>query len=341
MTVDFATARRTKVTEIPVIDISALVESGKTAEVAREIHDAATKVGFFYLSGHGIAQHLLDGAFAVARDFFALPEAEKDSVRVDTSQRGWMAGGMSRMQGSVTHDLKEVFFWGTEVPCDHPDLLAGKPLVAENKWPDAAFPRLRSELMPYHEAACGVGRKVLSAIATGFDTPKDFFDSRYDFPLARGQLVYYPPSTAGDEAEQRFGVAPHTDFGVLTLLLQDMNGGLQVQNRSGEWIEAPPIPGTLVCNIGDLLQLWTNDRFISTLHRVVNRSGKARYSIPVFFDPNSDTLVDPRDLGAAMPKHRPVVAGEHIVGRNKKSFAQYRPAESKESSTGVGFSNDA
>ncbi|GAG49576.1 unnamed protein product, partial [marine sediment metagenome] len=92
--------------------------------------------------------------------------------------------------------------------------------------------------------------------------------------------VYYPPSKAGDEAEERFGVAPHTDFGVLTLLLQDNSGGLQVQSKSGEWIEAPPIPGTLVCNIGDLLARWSNNRFASTLHRVVNRSTNARYSIP-------------------------------------------------------------
>lgn len=115
-----------------------------------------------------------------------------------------------------------------------------------------------------------------------------------------------------------------SDFGVLTFLLQDSSGGLQVQTRSGEWIQAPPIPGTLVCNIGDLLQRWSNDRFISTVHRVINRSASARYSTPVFFDPNSDTIVDPRDLGADAPIHRPVVAGEHIAGRNEKSFSQHR-----------------
>jgi isopenicillin N synthase-like dioxygenase len=152
----------------------------------------------------------------------------------------------------------------------------------------------------------------------------DFFETYYELPLARGQLVYYPPSRDIDEADQRFGVAPHTDFGVLTFLLQDDSGGLQIQTRGGEWVEAPPIPGTLVCNIGDLLQRWSNDRFVSTVHRVINRSGNARYSIPVFFDPNSSTIVDPRDLGAKVPVYRPVVAGEHIAGRNKKSFAQHR-----------------
>lgn len=324
MTDDFGAARALEMTEIPVIDISALVDTGETGDVALAIHDAAKRVGFFYLSGHGISQHLMDQAFAVTRDFFTMPETMKSSVAVDTSQRGWMKSGMSTMEGAATHDLKEVFFWGTEVPPDHPDLLAGKPMVAENKWPDAVLPQLRSELTPYYTAVCSIGRKVLTAIAAGFDVPKNFFEHRYDFPLARGQLVYYPPSTVSDEAEQRFGVAPHTDFGVLTFLLQDNSGGLQIQTRSGEWIEAPPIPGTLVCNIGNLLQRWSNDRFISTVHRVVNRSNNARYSIPVFFDPNSNTIVDPLDLGADKPIHLPVVAGEHIAGRNKNSFAQYR-----------------
>ena len=319
---DFAAARATEITEIPVIDISALVETGEIDAAARAIHEAAATVGFFYLSGHGIPQGLMDDAFAVARDFFALPEADKATVAVDETQRGWMATGMSRMQGSATHDLKEVFFWGTEIPPGHADL--GKPLIAQNKWPDAAFPRLRAELTPYYGAVCDVGRRVLSAIAAGFDAPADFFESRYEMPLARGQLVYYPPSTEDHEAEQRFGVAPHTDFGVLTFLLQDSNGGLQVRTRSNEWIEAPPIPGTLVCNIGDLLQRWSNDRFVSTVHRVINRSGRARHSIPVFFDPHTDAVVDPRDLGAAEPKHDPVKAGEHIAGRNRKSFSQYK-----------------
>lgn len=206
------------------------------------------------------------------------------------------------------------------------DVVAGKPLVAVNQWPDVAYPRLRNDLIPYYDAICGVAHQVMSALARSLDRPADFFAQAYEKPLARGQLVYYPPSTATDEAEERFGVAAHTDFGVLTFLLQDMNGGLQVKLKSGEWVEAPPIPDTLVCNIGDLLARWSNDRFASTLHRVINRSGRARYSIPLFFDPHTDTVVDPRDLGVAEADclYPPVKAGEHIAGRNKKSFAQFK-----------------
>lgn len=322
----FANAEIVDTDQIPVIDISSTIDGSDIKSVATQIHKAATEIGFFYIKGHGIDQSLMNQTFNVAKDFFDLPENDKRSIAVNTDQRGWMAQGMSRLQGSATHDLKEVFFWGTEVSDDNPDLIAGHPLVAKNRWPDRVFPRLQTELRPYYEAVCRVGGSVMSAVAVSLGAPPDFFASRYVSPLARGQMVYYPPSTGADEMEQRFGVAPHTDFGVLTLLLQDQSGGLQVRRRDGVWIEAPPIKGTLVCNIGDLLQRWSNDRYASTVHRVINRSSCARYSIPVFYDPNTMTRVDPTDFGisTAQSVHKPVLAGAHIAGRNSKSFAQFK-----------------
>jgi len=323
---DFAQAAATDAATIPVIDVSPALDGSDIETVARAIHGAATTHGFFYISGHGIPQALMDQAFAVSRAFFALPQEKKASVAVDTKQRGWMAQGMSRLAGAKTHDLKEVFFWGAETAADDPDVLANKPMVAVNQWPEAEFPALRRDLLPYYNAVCDVARHVMAAIAVSLDQAADRFAPHYAKPLARGQLVYYPPSTQQDEREERFGVAPHTDFGVLTLLLQDDSGGLQVQSKSGGWIEAPPIPRTLVCNIGDLLARWSNNRFASTVHRVVNRTSNARYSIPVFFDPYTDTVVDPVDLGVA-PENSlfpPITVGEHIQGRNKASFAQYK-----------------
>ena len=230
---------------------------------------------------------------------------------------------MNKEQKHTTY--KEVFFWGAETDEMGADLLEGKPLVAVNQWPTKTFPELQTELMPYYNAVCHVARQVMSAIAVSLNQPHDFFNTCYQKPLAQGQLVYYPPSTTSDEAEHRFGVEPHTDFGVLTLLLQDDSGGLQVKNLTGDWIEAPQIPGTLVCNIGDLLERWSNRRFKSTLHRVINRTENARYSIPIFFDPHTDTIIDPIDLGVAKQDSAfdPVKAAEHIAGRNRKSFKQY------------------
>lgn len=323
---DFATARSSDAATIPVIDISGCLSGVDIQPVADAIHNAATQHGFFYIAGHGIPQALMDQAFAVSRDFFALSARQKATIAVDTHQRGWMAQGMSHLDGAATHDLKEVFFWGRETDANDPDISANKPMVALNQWPTESFPRLQDELTPYYQAVCDVGRKVMAAVAVSLGQSADFFDACYAKPLARGQLVYYPSSTAADDAAERFGVAPHTDFGVLTLLLQDDSGGLQVQSAADEWIEAPPIPGTLVCNIGDLLARWSNDRFASTLHRVINRTPHARYSIPVFFDPHTDTVVDPLDLGASTQSrvYDPVTVGDHISRRNKKSFSQYK-----------------
>ncbi|MEP4766637.1 MAG: 2-oxoglutarate and iron-dependent oxygenase domain-containing protein [Roseibium sp.] len=325
MTSDFAAARSTDSLSIPVIDISGAISGDDIESVAAALHRAATDHGFFYISGHGIDPQLMDQAFAVSKAFFDLPGKDKDVVAVNTKQRGWMAQGMSHLQGAKTHDLKEVFFWGTELAADDEDVVAGKPMCAVNQWP-VTFPRLNTELIPYYDAVCAVARRVMAVVAVSLDKPSDFFDAAYAKPLARGQLVYYPASTEADEAEERFGVAPHTDFGVLTILLQDDSGGLQVRAKSGDWIEAPPIPGTLVCNIGDLLARWTNNRFASTVHRVINRSKGARYSIPVFFDPHTDTIIDPIDLGVSQndSAYTPVRAGEHIANRNSKSFSQYR-----------------
>lgn len=325
MTPDFANAQTTDTQMIPVIDVSGAISGDDVQGVADAIHAAAIEHGFFYIANHGIDPALMEQAFAASKAFFELPEAEKQTVAVNTDQRGWMAQGMTRMQGARTHDLKEVFFWGIQTETDDPDVIAGKPLCAVNQWP-TGFPHLQADLIPYYDAVCDAARRVMAAVAVSLDQPADFFDAAYSRPLARGQMVYYPASTAADEAEERFGVAPHTDFGVLTVLLQDNSGGLQVRAKSGEWIEAPPIPDTLVCNIGDLLARWSNNRFASTVHRVINRTSNARYSIPVFFDPHTDTIIDPVDLGVpkADSAFDPVRAGEHIKGRNVKSFAQYQ-----------------
>ncbi|MEH6404075.1 MAG: 2-oxoglutarate and iron-dependent oxygenase domain-containing protein [Sneathiella sp.] len=310
---------------IPIVDVSAFKNGSldQKKKIAKEIRKTAENSGFFYISGHGIAPSLIEQAFATSKRFFALDQGQKSEICVDTNQRGWMAEGLATLEGSKTHDAKEIFFWGWDVAKNDPDNTL--PMVAPNLWPNQHAPWLKQDLSPYYLAACDVGGIVMSALALSFDLQEDFFEEAYKKPLARGQLVYYPPFTDKDEASERFSAAPHTDFGVLTLLLQDNNGGLQVRTADGNWIDAPPVDGTLICNIGDLLQRWSNKRLVSTVHRVINRSGRERYSIPIFFDPHSATNIDPCDLG--VPKvtslYEPTTAGEYIAAKNTKNFNHY------------------
>jgi len=321
---DFASAKTTNFDQIPIIDISMIHTEDGFEEIAHKLVDTAKTVGFFYIKGHEISPSLIAQAFAASQRFFALPLVDKSTIAVDVNQRGWMGQGMTQLEGAKTHDAKEVFFWGWDVDANDPDVLAGVPMVFPNQWPDQVAPFLRHELSPYYAAVIDLSRMVLSALAHGLGKPKDFFETAYLKPLGRGQLVYYPPMSEEDLKEERFGAAPHTDFGVLTVLLQDMQGGLQVLNQSGDWIEAPPIENSFVCNIGDLLERWTNGALVSTKHRVINRNKTARYSIPVFCDPASQTIIDPTDFGTGDEKFEKITAGEHISNRNRKNFTQYK-----------------
>lgn len=324
----YATARQIELSEIPVVDIAGLVAGDPAASLAaaRAMREASERIGFFYVSGHGIPQPLIDSVFARARDFFALSDSDKETVKVNKRHRGWIGHGGAKMYTGAKVDLKESFVFGLELPEDDPDVAAGTPLMGPNQWP-AALPALRSTVYPYYEAVLDLGQSVLRGLALSLGRDAGFFAGRFARPLARGSLIWYPPQ-APDLGQDQFGVAPHTDYGGLTFLYQDMTGGLQVRNANGEWVMAHPIPGTFVVNIGDLMHRWTNDRFRSNAHRVVNTSGHARQSIAVFYDPGFHTVVDPRDLldDPAEARHPPIACGEWVVGRFDKAFRYRAPS---------------
>jgi len=181
---------------------------------------------------------------------------------------------------------------------------------------------LQPALYAYFTELGHCGADLLRVVALSLGLDENFFAAKYAKPLQRTQIIYYPPQPPQPPADQ-FGVAPHTDYGCITLLWQDDNGGLQVRSlASRSWIDARPVAGSFVVNVGDLLARWTNDRFRSTVHRVVNLSGRARHSIATFYDPDFSTLVDPAELddGAAPARYAPVRAGEYILGRFDQSF---------------------
>jgi len=309
---------------LPLIDMTGVREGDQASirRVGEAIRQACSETGFFYIVNHGVPQAVIDRAMAAARAFFAHPAEVKRQVAVNKRHRGWHALGGALMYEATKPDHKEFFSIGLELPEDDPAVLAGEALRGPNQWPDF-MPELREALGEYYTQIGRAGADLLRAVAVGLGIEEDFFSAKYDKPLQRTQMVYYPPHPAMAESDQ-FGVAPHTDYGCITLLYQDDSGGLQVRElASNSWIDATPIAGSLVVNVGDLLAHWSNDRFRSTLHRVINKSGHERYSIATFYDPTYGAVVDPCDLGldAATSLYPPVAAGDYILKRIDDSMA--------------------
>ncbi|WP_109481745.1 2-oxoglutarate and iron-dependent oxygenase domain-containing protein [Paraburkholderia sp. C35] len=310
-------------TRIPIVDLAGVRDGDRDAllRAGREIHDACTTIGFFYIINHGVPQAAIDRAEQAARQFFAFPVETKRRAAVNHRHRGFNALGDATMYQAKRPDYKEFYSIGLELPEDDPDVRAGQALRGPNNWPDF-MPALQPALYGYYEEVGACGAALLRAVAAGLGVSEDFFAPRYTKRMQRTQMVYYPPQPPQSD-EQQFGVAPHTDYGCITLLWQDRVGGLQVREIANEtWIDAPPIEGSFVVNVGDLLARWTNDRFRSTLHRVINASGRERYSIATFYDPTYTSSVDPRDLGTAQSdcKYEPVAAGDYILGRINSSM---------------------
>lgn len=317
-------------TNLPLIDMAGVREGDQAAilRAGEAIRKACSETGFFYIINHGVPQNVIDTAMAAAKTFFAHPAEVKRQVAVNKRHRGWHALGGALMYEATKPDFKEFFSIGLELPEDDPCVVAGEALRGPNQWPDF-MPELRVALDAYYEEIGMAGADLLKAVAVGLGIEPGFFGPKYGKRLQRTQMVYYPPHPPMAETDQ-FGVAPHTDYGCITLLYQDNSGGLQVRELgSNSWIDATPIEGSLVVNVGDLLARWSNERFRSTLHRVINKSGHERYSIATFYDPTYGAVVDPCDLGieAASSLYPPVAAGDYILKRIDDSMAYRKKAQ--------------
>lgn len=310
-------ARRVPFSAIPVIDIGPMRagEPAAVARVAEEIGAACRHVGFFYVKNHGIPQAQTDRLTEETKKFFALPLAAKMAYDIDRVQRhrGYVPFGTIVADIKAEPDIQEGYEISVELPPDDPDYLAGNIMYGPNPWP-REVPGFRDGVYGYHQSAVALGRVLFRAFARALGVPEDYFEDKIDKPMAQLRLIHYPPQDGQIRARQ-IGVGAHTDYECFTILLQTA-AGLQVRNPAGEWIEAPPIPGTLVINIGDMLARWTNGEFASTLHRVVNVTGATRYSFPLFFGANYDTVVRPLPKfcsAANPPKYPPTKCGPWTV----------------------------
>ena len=286
--------------ELPVVDVGPLITGvGSVADVAAAIDRACRDRGFFYVTGHGVSDDVQGRLEQEAHAFFALPEADKAAISMTRGGRAWR--GWFPFQGELTAgtpDRKEGIYFGAELPADDPRVLAGTPLHGANRFP-TQVPNLRPAVLDYLEAMTDLGHALMRGVALGLGLDADWFDDHLTAdPLVLFRIFRYPPEAGQPDAS--WGVAEHTDYGLLTILRQDTRGGLQVHAPSG-WIDAPPLPGTFVCNLGDMLERMTGGRYRSTPHRVRNTEGMDRLSFPFFFDPAWDAEVRPVPLGDETP----------------------------------------
>lgn len=309
--------------EIPIISVEELIErpgADVFRRIGKEINGACTTIGFFYLAGHGVPDDLAGEAFAANRRFHARPVAEKLAIKQNRWHRGYQAFASSTLKSSARFESArhpnqlESFIVRHEIASDHPDY-ERQALQGPNQWPDD--PWFVDVVRRYDDAIRNLGLKLLPAFASAVGEAPDFFDELFAPPATALRLIHYPPAPPV-RPEDMYGIYPHTDYGFLTILAQDDVGGLQVQNLDGSWIDAPYIAGTFVLNIGDILARWTNDRFNSTPHRVVNKSGnRDRYSIAMFFDPNLDAVIAtlPHFAGLQPGKYDPIRYGDYFTLR--------------------------
>jgi len=279
-------------TPIPVIDLKGLVagDSGAPAAVARQVTEALETIGFFGIRNHGVDEETIAAGFDASRAFHAEPLDRKLTLKINNGHRGYMPMADQHRAEAEHPNLSASFLCGVELAADDPDVLQGLPLHAVNQWP-ASLPDFREAMEDYHRAMTTLGLRLVDVFETALEVEPGYFSKFFEKPMAFIRALQYPPAPA-DIADVQFGAAPHSAFGFVTILAQDDVGGLQVQTLSGDWIDAPNQPGVLLVNIGDMLMRWTNDRFRSTVHRVVNAEGVERYSIPFFFDPSFDARVE-------------------------------------------------
>jgi len=295
---------------IPLIDFSAADDPSCSADLSGDVHRAFVDDGFLMLKNTRMDPNLVSSVFAASRSFFTGPMTTKRACQYLSAQEnfGYQGLGQENLDPSAPADLKETFTMRNilNVP------------IAEERWPSAEFKALMSA---FYADALRVAQQLQSVLCNALELPGDYFSNCHTGENISLRLLYYPAIDAQRAAEMQatdgqMGAGAHTDYGLLTLLFQDNVGGLQVLGANQTWQNVDPVPQGIVVNSGDLLERWTNDRYCSTLHRVVPISGAHdRLSIAMFIDPDSNTEVSALNSCISIDKpatHAPITAGEHI-----------------------------
>lgn len=286
-----------------------------------QLRRVAMDIGFFYIRNHGISQEMLDDQLLWAKRFFKISDNEKEAIHLRTSHcmRGYEGLGAQTLDANSPPDLKESFLMSRDLGPNHPYVVEGVPNYGPNQWPE--IEGFREKMEAYYGALQDLELRLMRALALSLDLPEQYFDVMYDEPMSILRLLHYPPNTSASFDDQ-LGAGAHTDWGMLTFLLQDDIGGLEVLAVDGTWLPARPVKGTFVVNIGDMITRMTNGLYRSTTHRVkVNTVGRDRYSVVFFGEPSHFAQIDIlENCVQDTPKFTPCTAGEHLFEMQNKTY---------------------
>jgi len=305
---------------IPVIDFAPAFRADPAGldAAAAQVRRACEQIGFFYMTGHGVAQAVIDAAFEASREFHAMPIEDKMRLKLNENNIGYLPVNESMQRSSTVHkatrpNFNESFFISHDRDGDHPDVMARLPLRGRNQWPEG-HARMRAAMVRYMKALEAVGEKTLPVLARALDMPASHFTPFFaNEAHLNVRFLHYPPQDTDDD--EQFGQGPHTDNSFITMLAREDVPGLAVRLPSGEWLAPPVIPGTFLVNLGNIMKRWSNDRFLSTPHGVLNDTGNDRYSIAFFYSPNPASAIEclPSCTSAADPPHYPAAIYRDLI----------------------------
>jgi isopenicillin N synthase-like dioxygenase len=312
-------------TSLPVVDVTAFAsgldhDSPDAASAAEQIDAVFRELGFLLVTGHGIDDGVKQRMLDQLRVFFALPVEQKEAIAIGRSpcHRGYVGIATETLDDANTlaGDLKETIDSGPEHGPDHPEVVAGTPLHGPNQLPD--LPGFRTAWEEYFEQAVEAAVRVQRGVAMALGLPVDYLLDIPGETLYHFRMIHYPPQYRLPPAEGQLGCGAHTDYGSVTLLTDDGVGGLQVMRRDGTWIDVQVPDDHVVVNLGDLMAIWTNDRYVSNPHRVINPPDVDRYSMPLFVTPPFharieclETCLEP----GQSPRYEAMVAGPYLLSR--------------------------
>jgi isopenicillin N synthase-like dioxygenase len=317
---------------LPIISLAGMNAGDPIVKesIAAEFRAACADKGFLYIIDHGVSPELIADVIAQSRRFFNLPIDRKLAVHKSASfcNRGYEPMQDQTLEADAPPDLKEGFYIGADLALDDPRVVAGVYNSGPNQWPRGFDPeslaRWRATMEAYFDAMSDLSVVIMRALALSLGLPEMHFAAFCQDPIATLRLLHYPPQPANPAPGEK-GCGAHTDFGAVTILLQDEAGGLQVFDRDEGWIDAPPLAGSFIVNLGDLIARWTNDTYRSTLHRVVNTSGRERYSVPFFYTGAADYLVTclPTCLAPGeQPKYPSTTPAGHLAEMYRRTYGR-------------------